>query len=59
MTSMAGESRRSSVRALNVSPQAATSHPSSEVPTMRSTLSAMRSYCSSLTAMTPRNRLKS
>ena len=47
------------MRALNVRPHTASVTPSTEPPTMSTTLSATRSNCSSLTAITPSSRSKS
>ena len=53
-----GDSRRSSVRALNVSPQTAIVHPATSPPAASMILSVTRSNCSSLTAITPSSRSK-
>ena len=54
--STAGELRRSSVPALNVSPQTVTVTPSSDPPAAAAALATTRSRCSSLPAMAPRRR---
>src|ERR1700737_2029413 len=59
MTSREGESRRSSVRALNVRPQTPTVLPSTLPPAAATILAAVRSYCSTLTWITPDSRPKS
>ena len=59
ITASDGLSRRSSVRALKVSPQTVTLHPCNDPPTMASTLSATRSNWALLTSITPRSSPKS
>ena len=53
-----GDSRRSSVRALNVSPQRRSCCRSTSPPAASTILSVTRSNCSSLTAITPSSRSK-
>ena len=54
-----GDSRRSSVRALNVRPHTAITLPATSPPAAAWILSVTRSNCSSLTATTPSRRSKS
>ena len=59
MTDSDGDSRRSSVRALNVSPHTPMRLPSTEPPASSTIFEATRCSCSSFTVTTPLSRSKS